>query len=181
MANSGLFDESRSVNQASLDTIVQNERSRATLTPVTLTAAIGTPTSYTTNALGTNWMAGFGAPRTLSSATGGTIDAGDLMTGIITIKNTNTSTSTFTFDTAANMVSAVNSCSAGAVIGDYIQCLIINSTGSGAGGTLTLAAGSGGSFDANQSAPIVAVGTSRYVFVRLTNVTGGSESYVIYT
>ncbi|SRR6266849_1813031 len=169
------------VDMAGDDEVVTNERTRATRVPITLIGTVGLGSAYTTNPQGTNWIAGFGPPRSGTSATNFIALSADLLTGIITWKNSNTATSNMTLDSAANMVATVNNISSGAQVGDYISCLVINSTGSGAGGTITIVNGSGGTFDANQTAPVIAVGTSRYLFIRLTNVTPGSEAYVLFT
>lgn len=176
-----VIDNARMINMFGLDEVVQNERTRATVSPVTLTGNAALGTAYSTNTQGTNWIAGFGPPRSGSSGAAFTANAADLLTGIITWKNTNTATSNMTLDTAAAMVAAVNQISSGAQVGDYVSCLVINSTSSGAGGTITVVPGSGGTLDANQTAPVIAVGASRYLFIRLTNVTPGSEAYVVYT
>lgn len=176
-----LVDYSHQVNTAGMDEIVSNERSRATPVPITLTGTAGLGAAYTTNSQGTNWISGFGPPRSGTSGTNFIALAADLLTGIITWKNSNTASSNMTLDSAANIVAAVNLISSGAQIGDCISCLVINSTGSGAGGIITIVNGSGGTFDANQSAPTIAVGNSRYLTVRLTNVTIGSEAYVLFT
>lgn len=174
-SNSGLYNGSVSVNMAGMDEIVANERSRATPVPVTLTGTVGTPASYQTTTLGQNNVASFGSPRTLATGAAVTISAGDMLSGIITINAT--SGLTATFDTAANFVSTLNLISGGAVVGDQISCLIINSSAANA---ITLAAGTGGGFDTNQAGRTIALNTSRYVIIRLNNVTGGSEAYTIY-
>ena len=48
MATSGLVNQSVQINSAGLDEIISNERSRATVTPITLSATVGTPTTYPT-------------------------------------------------------------------------------------------------------------------------------------
>lgn len=170
------------VNMAGLDEVVANERTRATISPVTMTGTAGLGTAYVTNQQGQLWMNGFGPARTGTSGAGFTALAADLLTGIITWKNSNTANSNMTLDTAANLLTAVNSVSSGAQINDVvIQTLVINSTGSGAGGTITVVPGSGGSLDANQSAPVIAVGTSRFLYIVFTNVTPGSAAYTVYT
>lgn len=176
-----LTDFAHQVNEAGLDPIYNNARSRATLSPVTLTGTAGLGSAYTTTQQGTSWIEPYGPPRTGTSGTNFIALAADLLTGIITWKNSNTASSNMTLDSAANIVAAVNSISTGAQIGDYIGCLVINSTGSGAGGIITVVNGSGGTFDANQTAPTIAVGSSRWLILRLTNVTSGSEAYVTYT
>ena len=170
------------VNMAGLDEIVANERTRATITPVTLTGTASLGAAYTTNTQGQMWMNGFGPARSGTSGTNFTALAADLLTGIITWKNSNTANSNMTLDTAANILSAVNSLSSGAQVNDVvIQTLVINSTSSGAGGTITIVPGSGGSLDANQSAPVIAVGASRFLYIVFTNVTPGSAAYTVYT
>ena len=84
---------------------------------------------------------------------------------------------TATFPTAAQIVSAIPNCR----VGDSFWCLIIN--GAAVSGTLTLAAGSGGGFDANQGggSRIIPFGSSKDVCVRVTNTSPGSQAYVIYS
>lgn len=174
-------DFAHQVNEAGLDSVIGNARSRATLTPVTLTGTAALGAAYTTNTQGANWIEPFGVPRTGTSATNVVVLAADLLTGLITWKNSNTASSNMTLDSAANTVAAVNLVSSGAQVGDCLSCLVINSTGSGAGGILTIVNGAGGTFDANQTAPTIPVGTSRWLVIRLSNVSIGSEAYVLYT
>lgn len=157
-----VYNYSQLVNEAGMDHAVNNSRIRATLN----------------NPLGVNYMAGIGTPTSISTGTATTITAAQLLTGIIVINAS--AAITATFDTAANLVLALNNNSAGAVVGDYYTCLVINGQGTN---TITLAAGSGGAYDTNQTASsrIIAGNTSKYVFVRITNVTPGSEAYVIYS
>jgi len=176
------IDFAHQVNEAGLDPIYNSSRSRATLTPVTLTGTAALGAAYTTTQQGTNWIEPFGPPRTGTSATNFVALAADLLTGIITWNNSNTASSNMTLDSAANMVKAYNLTTASGVqVGDYLGCLVINSTGSAAGGIITIVNGSGGTFDANQTAPTIAVGASRWLIIRFTNVTVGSEAYVTYT
>jgi hypothetical protein len=65
-------------------------------------------------------------------------------------------------------------------VGDIVRCLIVN--GADAAETITLAAGAGGAFDANQTAAsqVIPQNASKFVHVRLTNVTAASEAYVAY-
>lgn len=158
MANA-LVDNGRLVNEAGLDGAQANGRTRATLT----------------NPLGVNWIDGFGAPISLTPGASVTVTAAALLTGIATYNPSVANTATF--DTAAAIVAAVNGISAGAVIGDCICILIINGSASN---TMTLAAGTGGSFDTNQPNRGIAVNQSKWCIIRLTNVTPGSEAYVIY-
>jgi hypothetical protein len=169
MANTGLFDFSRA-EDLRLDEICMNSRSGYLFSGVAVNGG-----TLPANQLGTNWMNGFGAPQSTTPAGTSTISAFNLSPGIFIQAPSVANTSTF--DTAANLVALVNARSAGAVVGDVIQCLLVNGSGTN---TITLAAGSGGSFDTNQANRVIAVNTSRYVFIRLTNVTPGSEAYVIY-
>lgn len=169
MANSGLFDFSRA-EDLRLDEIDMNTRTGYNAVAVSVNGG-----TLPANSLGTNWMNGFGTPTSTTPGATATITAAQLSTGICVFAPS--AASTLTFDTAANIVDMVNKRSAGAVVGDIIQCLIIN--GSGTNG-ITMAVPASGSFDTNQSNKAIAVNTSRYVFIRLTNVTGGSEAYVVY-
>jgi hypothetical protein len=163
MANPGLLDYPHMVNEAGMDAILNNSRTRAT----------------TANPLGVNWIDGVGAPASMTSGTSFTFTAANLLTGIIVANPT--ASITATLDTAANLVAAVNTNSAGAVVGDYVCILIVN--GSAGAFNITLAAGSGGGFDTNQAAGsrIITQNASKYCFIRLTNVTPGSEAYIIYS
>lgn len=129
------------------------------------------------NPLGVNWIEGSGTPVSTAPGATVTVTAANLLTSVITYSPS--AACTATFDTAANIVAAVNNnaVSSGAVVGDYVSCLIINGNGTNA---ITLAAGTGGSFDTNQANRAIAVNTSKWVLIRLTNVTPGSEAYTIY-
>lgn len=168
----GGVDYARVVNMAGNDEVVTNSRMRATLYPQT----IGTVT-FPVNPLGVNYICGTGAPISATPGATSTIDVGQLLTGIVIQAPSAGNTSTL--DTAANIVKGVNQMSSGVQVGDIIQCYFGN--GSGAN-TITIAAGSGGSFDTNQpsSARVIAINSSRWVMVRITNVTAGSEAYVVY-
>lgn len=157
----GGVDYSRITNLNGMDEVVSNSRTRATLT----------------SPLGVNWIQGSGTPVSTVPGAASTITAANLLTGFVVQAPSAGNTSTL--DTAANIVAAVNGVSAGAVVGDVIQCYLGNGS---AANTITIAAGSGGAFDANQpaAARVIAVNSSRFVFVRLTNVTGGSEAYTVY-
>jgi hypothetical protein len=169
MANTGLFDFSRA-EDLRLDEICMNSRSGYNFSPVAVNGG-----TIPANPLGTNWMNGFGAPSSTVPGATSTITAAMLSTGLIIEAPSVGNTSTF--DTAANIVAMVNARSAGAVVGDMIQCLIVNGSAANA---ILMAAGTGGGFDTNQTNKTIAANTSRYVFIRLTNVTPGSEAYVVY-
>jgi predicted RecA/RadA family phage recombinase len=83
---------------------------------------------------------------------------------------------TVTFPDADDLVAAVP----GAEVGDVIKLYVVN--GSDAAETITLAAGTGGGFDANQTAAsrVIPQNTSKLVHARLTNVTAAAEAYVLY-
>jgi hypothetical protein len=169
MANTGLFDFSRA-EDLRLDEICMNSRSGYNFAATAVNGG-----TLPVNPLGTNWMNGFGTPSSTTPGAASTITAAMLSTGIIIEAPSTGNTSTF--DSAANIVAMVNARSAGAVVGDVIQCLIINGSGTN---SITMAVPASGSFDTNQSNKAIAVNTSRYVFIRLTNVTPGSEAYVVY-
>lgn len=147
------------VNELGMDDIVSNSRVRA---------SASLP-------LGVNWILGSGTPFTSAPAGTLTLTAANMLTGICTINPSTANTTTF--DTAANIVAAVNNSSAGAVIGDIVDFLVINGNGTNA---ITVAAGSGGSFDTNQANRSIPINTSKEFLIRLTNVTAGSEAYIIY-
>ncbi|SRR6266849_937077 len=170
------LDNTREVDMAGLDEVVSNERSRATRVPLTLTGTAALGTAYTTNLQGTNWIVGFGPPRTATTAAGLTLLAADLLTGVITITASGAGL-TMTLDTATNLVAAVNNISSGAQVGDFITCLIINGGGTN---TFTLTQGTGGGFDGNNANRTIATSGSKVVQIRLNNVTAGSEAYTIY-
>ncbi len=117
---------------------------------------------------------GNGTAPTSNTSTSFTITAAILLGGVLI---NNSAGATATMDTAANIVAAVNGATAGAVIGDMIAIEISANTG-----TTTVAAGTGGTFDTNVTAgaKVIAVASAKTVFVRLTNVTAGTEAYVIY-
>lgn len=159
MANTGSVDFSRLENSAGMDQITTSSRTRAS----------------TTLPLGVNWIDGAGTPVSTIPGATVTVTGANLLTGIITYAPSVANTATI--DTAANIVAAVNGATAGAVVGDYISALIVNGSSANA---ITLAAGTGGTFDTNQATRAIPVNTSKWVIIRLTNVIGGSEAYTIY-
>jgi predicted RecA/RadA family phage recombinase len=118
-----------------------------------------------------------GTAAATSDATAGakTITAAELLTGVY-VRDCNGAGRTDTLPTAALLVAAIP----GAKVGDMLKCLFVN--GSDAAEALTLAAGTGGAFDTNQTAAsrVVAQNSSKVVHIRLTNVTAASEAYVVY-
>jgi len=114
-------------------------------------------------------------PTSVATAGAGTITAAMILSKIY-VRDCAGAGRTDTLSTAALLVAAVP----GAKVGDVLELQVIN--GSDAAESITLAAGTGGDFDANQTAGsrIVAQNTSKRVLIRLTNVTAASEAYVVY-
>lgn len=117
-----------------------------------------------------------GAAASVNTAGAATYTAAQLVGGVI-VRDPNGAGRTDTLDTAANLVAAVP----GATVGDIIDVLIVN--GADAAEAITLQAGAGGGFDANQTAAsrVIAQNASKMVRIRLTNVTPASEAYVVYS
>lgn len=166
------FNPSQAVDMAGMDEIVGNERARASRQSVT----VGSVT-FPANPLGFNYVAGAPtAPISLTSGSAFTLDAGQVLSGIITLKPT--ASVNVNLPTAAALVAGLNATSAGCQVGDIIQVLVIN----GASATFTLApqVAAGLTFDANQATTTIAAATSRMFMFRVTNATIGSEAVVAY-
>jgi hypothetical protein len=106
-----------------------------------------------------------------------TLTAAQLLTGLI-VADPNGAGRTYTFPTAALLVAAM--LAAGhCQVGSTLSCLIVN--GADAAETITLAAGAGGAFDANQTAAsrVIPQNSQKEVRVRITNIGGGTEAYVM--
>lgn len=116
-----------------------------------------------------------GAPASVATAGAGTYTAAQVLGGII-VRDCAGASRTDTFPTAALLVAAIP----GVSVGDTLRVHIIN--GSDAAETITLAAGSGGGFDTNQTTASRVIGqnASKDVYVRITAVASGSEAYVLY-
>ena len=153
------LDVSRLLIETGMDDVVANSRVRAS----------------STLPLGVNWILGSGAPFSSNPGASLTLTITNMFTGICTLNPS--ATNTTTLDTAANIVAGVNSTTAGAVVGDIVDVLIINGNASN---TITIAAGAGGAFDTNNANRSIPPSSSKEFLVRLTNVTPGSEAYVIY-
>lgn len=127
---------------------------------------------------GFKWLGGNGVTPSSVTTTTSTYLAAAMLSGLIV--NSAATAVTATLDTAANIVKAVNAASAGANIGDIISFEIIN--GGSSSGAITVGAGTGGTFDTNVPAAnkVCAINLARTIFIRLTNVTAGSEAYVVY-
>jgi predicted RecA/RadA family phage recombinase len=115
------------------------------------------------------------APASYATAGPQTYTAADIL-GRTIVRDPNGASRTDVLPTAALLVAALP----GVRIGDTVDCLIIN--GADAAETITLNAGSGGGFDANQTAASRLIGqnASKVVRIRFTNVTAASEAYVVY-
>lgn len=165
------IDQSRMENLAGLDTVENSARMNATLGTVTVRSVTFPVLPY-----GNAFIFGRGAPVSITSGSAIALDAGQIMSGICTLKPT--ASVNLTFDTAAQIVAGVNAVTSGAQVGDQIWCTVSN----GASGAFTLApqAGSGVTFDANQANTTITNGTSREFIFRLTNVTPGSEAVTLY-
>lgn len=118
-----------------------------------------------------------GSPAPTSKATAGavTLTASEVLSGVY-IRDCAGGARTDTLPTAALLVAAVPN----AKIGDMVKLYIVN--GSDAAETLTIAAGSGGAFDTNQTSAsqVIPQLASKTLHIRLTNVTASSEAYVAY-
>lgn len=115
------------------------------------------------------------AATSINTAGIATYTAAQVLGGII-VRDPNGAGRTDTLPTAALLVAAVPS----AAIGMIISCLVVN--GADAAETITIAAGSGGAFDANQTAAsqVIPQNSSKELMIRLTGVASGSEAYVVY-
>jgi hypothetical protein len=119
----------------------------------------------------------YSRPTVTSDATAGarTYTAAEVIGGII-VRDPNGAGRTDTLPTAALLVAALDR----PRVGDTLTLAIIN--GADAAETITLNAGTGGGFDTNQTAAsrVIPQNSSKDVYIRLTNVTAGSEAYVVY-
>jgi hypothetical protein len=113
----------------------------------------------------------------VSYATAGaqTYTAADALGGII-VRDPNGGNRTDTLPTAAALVGAI----AKPRPGDVIERTIVN--GADQAEMLTINAGTGGGFDANQTANSrnIQQNASKRMLIRLTAVSAGSEAYVVY-
>jgi predicted RecA/RadA family phage recombinase len=115
------------------------------------------------------------AAASKNTAGGVTLTAAELLGGIV-VADCAGAGRTYTLPTAALLVAAMP----GVQVGDIVRFLLVN--GSDAAEAITLAAGTGGAFDANQTAAsrTVVQNDSKFVHIRITNVTPSSEAYVVY-
>ena len=118
----------------------------------------------------------YGTPVSVTTAGANTLTAANVIAGIY-VRDCNGAGRTDTLPTAALLVAGLTR----PAVGDVLRLLVINGTTGGAT-TLTIAAGSGGTFDAAQTAASQVLGPniSKMLHIRLTNVTPASEAYVVY-
>ena len=131
-------------------------------------------TAAATGGAGFKQLWGNGNAPLSNTSTSFTITIANMLTGIVV---NNSAGATVTLDTAANIVAGVNTASAGANVGDMVAFEFSANTG-----TSTIGTGTGGTFDTNVTAgaKVIAIAGAKTIFVRLTNVTPGSEAYVVY-
>jgi hypothetical protein len=117
-----------------------------------------------------------GTPASYATAGAQTYTAADVLSGII-VRDCAGASRTDVLPTAALLEGAMTA----PQVGDIVRCRIINGSDPTTE-VLTINNGSGGGFDANQTAVsrIIAGGNSKDILIRLTNVTAGAEAYVVY-
>jgi len=116
------------------------------------------------------------APASYATAGPQTYTAADILSRTI-VRDPAGASRTDVLPTAALLVAALP----GVRVGDTIDCLITN--GADAAETITITAGTGGGFDANQTAASRVIGQlgQKIIRIRFTNVTAASEAYVAYS
>lgn len=155
------FNNASTINEASLDQVVNVSRNRAT----------------PANPLGVNWMMGIGTPTSTApgSSNSTALVAAALGAGIVVL-SPSAGSLTFTTDTAANIVLYLQNNSAGVMVGDVLPCLVVNGSATNA---FTVGLGTNVTRDANVSTSVPAA-TSRMFYFRVTNATQGSEAVSVY-
>lgn len=120
-------------------------------------------------------MNDIGVPVSLATAGDVTLTAAQVLSGLLVVDCAGAGR-TYTLPTAAILVAAIP----GVQVGDIVRCKVVN--GSDAAEAITLAAGTGGAFETNQTASSRVIGqnTSKELVIRITNVTASSEAYVVY-
>lgn len=115
------------------------------------------------------------APTSKLAAGAVAVSAAEALTGILVIDPGGASR-VVTLPTAALLVAALPQ----AKVGDTVRLKIVN--GADLAETLTIDAGTGGTYDANQTAAsrVIAQNNSKEVMIRVTNVTAAAEAYVAY-
>lgn len=132
--------------------------------------------SSTAGGTGAKMLFGNGSAPVSVTTTTSTYTAANMLSGIIV--NSAATSVAATLDTAANVVAAIKAAYSTCNIGDTVIFELIN--GGSSSGAITVGAGTGGTFDANDPAAnkAVAINTARTIFVRVTAV--GTPAYVIY-
>lgn len=110
----------------------------------------------------------------ITTAGPATLTAAQMLSGHIA-RDPNGASRTDTLPTAALLVAACPYPYVGQTIRTYIG------NGADAAETITLVAGTGGTFDAADAAKIIAQNAGRWVVIRFTNVTVGAEAYAVMT
>lgn len=108
---------------------------------------------------------------TYANAANNTLVVGDLLGGMID-RDCNGGARTDTLPTAAQIVAAIP----GADVGQTLDVLVRNTTGSAV--SITIAAGAGGTTKGTMT---IAQLNLKFLRIRLTNVTPGSEAYDLYS
>lgn len=121
---------------------------------------------------------GSAAAASIATVGAGSPTAANLLTGTI-VRDCAGASRTDTLPTAALLVAAITAWTP--AVGDIIECLYINGSDP-VTEIITLAEGTGGGWDTNQTAVSRTIlGTcSKLIRIRLTNVTPSSEAYVVY-
>ena len=121
----------------------------------------------------------YNMPAAASYTGNQTYTVADVMGGIIVHDATGNVTGTF--PSAAALVKAFQILGSIPAVGDVVYLLLTN--GANAAGTITISLGTGGSFDANQGggSRVVPFAQSKTLLIRLTNITPGSEGYIVYS
>lgn len=127
---------------------------------------------------GVRTFRGAAAPASIATAGAGSPTAANILTGTI-VRDCAGASRTDTLPTAALLVAAITAWTP--AIGDIIECLYINGSDP-VTEIITLAEGTGGGWDTNQTAVSRTIlGTcSKLIRIRLTGVASGSEAYVVY-
>lgn len=150
------------------DEVVANQRTRAYV-PGDPASTSGPIEQY-----GVLWMTGTGIATNFTTGSQ-TLTAAILGGGIVV--GSPAAAATYTLDTATNIINYMNQNSAGVIVGDILQCLVINAGNTA--GVITVAPGTGGGFDTGQNNNLqMPINTSRMLNIRITNIT--TPAYIVY-
>lgn len=125
------------------------------------------------------WITNFQTATSFSTGAQ-TLTGAQLIAGII-VGSSNGTGFTYTLPSAASLKTALAAYAdlQGVQVGDTIQCLIVCGGTANVTTGLMLLNGTGGSFDTNGN-QVIPAGWSKYLYLRFTNVTPGSEAYTVY-